>query len=103
MRRGTTPTHIFSTGVDLTQASVLWLTYQQGTLKLTKQLSDITIDPQNNKKFSVTLTQADTLQFATDRPVQIQLRVLMANGTACASDVITLDIGRILKDGVISA
>ena len=101
MIRGTTPTHIFTTGVDLSTVSVLWLTYKQGTKVLTKSLEDITIDSEDTTRFSVTLSQSDTLRFDAGAYVGIQLRVLLADGTALASDIITLGAGEILKDGVI--
>ena len=37
MIRGTTPTHVFTTDVDLSDATVVYVTYAQGSKKLEKQ------------------------------------------------------------------
>ena len=67
MRRGTTPTHIFSTDLDLTAAEVIYITYQQEC----KNLLELTDDriTRDIDKVTVTLTQAETLAFAEDQPV----------------------------------
>lgn len=99
MRRGTTPTHIFSTDLDLTAAEVIYITYQQECQNLLELTDDrITRDID---KVTVTLTQAETLAFAEDQPVYIQIRARFGDGEAVASNLIKTDAREILKDGVI--
>ncbi|MCR4671999.1 MAG: hypothetical protein K5637_02015 [Lachnospiraceae bacterium] len=101
MIRGTTPTHIFQTGVDLSTVSTLWLTYRQRYKVVTKTLDDVTIDENDTTQFSVTLTQKETLLFEPGI-AYIQCRALTASGTALASPSISLMIADIQKDGEIS-
>ncbi len=99
MRRGTTPTHVFNTDVDLSTAAVVWLTYKQGgKILFTKDQSDMTI---TEDSISVMLTQEETLMFDTDRTVKIQIRARFTDDTAIASNVIQTTANAILKEGVI--
>lgn len=99
MRRGTTPTHKFKTDADLTEATVLYITYQQdGETVLEKTLEDCTITP---CAVSVTLTQAETLAFSTAGYVSIQIRAGFADGSRVASSILKISVGEILKDGEI--
>lgn len=52
---------------------------------------------------SVRLPQEETLKLNAQRNLraEIQLRVLTRDGEALASNIETVDVGRILKDGVI--
>lgn len=52
---------------------------------------------------SVRLPQEETLKLIAQRNLraEIQLRVLTRDGEALASNIETVDVGRILKDGVI--
>lgn len=99
MRRGTTPTHIFKTKVDLTQASEMFITYKQNSeIKVEKSIGDITIEEEQLK---TTLTQAETLTFSTLGSVEIQVRVKFPDGKALASNIIKRPAGAILKEGII--
>lgn len=99
MRRGTTPTHIFKTKVDLTQASEMFITYKQNSeVKVEKAIGDITIE---EEQLTTTLTQAETLTFSTLGPVEIQVRVKFPDGKALASNIIKRPAGAILKEGII--
>lgn len=103
MIRGTTPTIEISTDVDLTGASVLYVTFAQGTVDVCeKTLSDVTV---TTNKVTVTLTQEDTLAFTASEaygcnPVYIQIRAKIGN-TAIASNIMKTTADRILKNGVI--
>lgn len=103
MIRGTTPTHVFKTNVDLTGASELYITYEQGTTTLEKTLSDCDIETEDGKStITVKLAQNETLKFADSGYVaDVQIRVKYIDGTALASNIISVPISRILKDGVI--
>ena len=106
-RRGTTPTHIFKTSVDLSNAQELYLTYKQGdTIRIEKTLADVTIEPiVDDEKFQslvrVTLTQADTLGFKAGDFVDIQARVKFPNEKALASEILNVPVRGILKEGII--
>ena len=97
--RGTTPTNVFNTNVDLTDAEEIYVTYaQKGNVVINKYIEDLEVETNNVR---VTLTQVDTLKLDTVYDVEIQIRALFDDGTAIASDIITVDVERILKDGVI--
>ena len=99
--RGTTPTHSFTLPEELKEVelSALYITYRQGgNTVLEKALSDVTVEA---GVVTVQLTQEDTLAFQNKGAVQIQIRLRTAAGDALASDIIKVDVGRVLKDGVI--
>lgn len=98
MRRGTTPTHRFGVDLDLTNATEVYLTYEQGALELEKTKDDMDITPE---EVTVHLTQAETLAFIENKNIKIQFRAKFADNNAVASNIITTTIGEILKDGEI--
>lgn len=99
MRRGTTPTHIFKTSIDLTEAEVIFITYRQGNKNvLEKSREDLII---TDEQVSVKLTQEETLLFSINDAVKIQIRAKYADQSAIASNVITTKADVILKEGVI--
>lgn len=99
MRRGTTPTHIFKTSIDLTEAEVIFITYRQGNKNvLEKSREDLIV---TNEQVSVKLTQEETLLFSINDAVKIQIRAKYADQSAIASNVITTKADVILKEGVI--
>lgn len=99
MRRGTTPT-IKATVVGLQDVEIdeIYLTVKQLGVEIEKSGSDIVVD---GDEISVTLTQQETLSLAGGSSAAIQVRVLSKNGTAYASNIVTVPVGEILKDGVI--
>ena len=85
IRRGTTPTHTFEIPFDFSFVKNIKIIYSQDDIKiLTKSLADCT---PNGKSFSVRLTQRETLNFAADKPVQIQIRLLTSAGDALSSTI----------------
>lgn len=99
MRRGTTPTHIFKTSIDLTEAEVIFITYRQGNKNvLEKSREDLIV---TSEQVSVKLTQEETLLFSINDAVKIQIRAKYADQSAIASNVITTKADVILKEGVI--
>lgn len=62
MYRATTPTIRFNVPVDLTEATSVYATFEQGDLKVTKTDTDLTI---TSEYVDVYLTQAETLKFTT--------------------------------------
>ena len=98
MRRGTTPTHEFTTDIDLTTANEIYITYKQGgKVRVEKKLPDITVTAE---KLTVDLTQEETLAFNISDNVEIQIRALTGTN-AIASNVINTKAQKILKEGVI--
>jgi len=64
MVRGTTPTFIIQIedDVDLTDARNVYVTFEQGLLKITKSGQDIEVSA---KEVDVFMSQSETLQFNT--------------------------------------
>lgn len=105
MRRGTTPTHIFTTDIDLTSAELIYVTYQQprcksGEMKtiVEKTLEDLEV---TEDEIRLQLTQDETLAFRENVPVSIQIRAKFPDAAAVACQVITVGAEVILKEGAI--
>lgn len=112
--RGTTPTHVFYSDVSLENVSELYITYNQyGSTIVEKNLDDVTIDI-NENSITVPLTQQETLLFKNKNwswldpnrnisygNVRVQCRIKFEDGNVIASDIISIDIDDILKDGEI--
>lgn len=79
MVRGTTPTFIFNTPVDLTQAISVYVTFSEmdDDVILTKTGTDLDITAES---VSVFLTQEETLSFPNGK-VKVQLNWLYADGS----------------------
>ena len=105
MIRGTTPTHVFcKLPITSDKIKQLWVSYfQNGEEVLTKDISSATFtdDPEEETCIlEVTLSQEDTLLFDYGN-ASVQLRLLLVDDTALASDEVPLCVKRIIKDGVI--
>ena len=100
MRRGTTPTLVFTVEpvLDLSTLAEAWLTIYQAGEVATKTLPELT---QTENGFQVTLTQEETLRLRAGAGCRIQLRALTGAGQAMASNILSLPVGGILKCGVI--
>lgn len=98
MHRGTTPTNIFRTDVDLTNASVLFITYKQnGKVVLEKTIDDVSI---HGEMVEVRLSQRETLLFS-EGIVTIQIRAKFQDDSVIASSLIRTSAREILKEGEI--
>lgn len=98
MYRGTTPTNVFRTDVNLENASVLFVSYKQnGKVVLEKSLEDVSV---KKTLVTVNLTQKETLLFQ-DGIVTIQIRAKFPDNTAIASNLIRTTAEEIVKDGEI--
>ena len=100
--RGTTPTNKFNVSMDLTEATVLYITYAQlGKTVIEKTLDDVTEITADS--VSVKLTQEDTLLFKASAQVEIQIRAGFGgeNGDRVRSNIMVADVEKILKDGEI--
>lgn len=101
LQRGTTPVHSFTLPAELaeTELAVVCVTYRQGRkIALEKGTEDVTIA---DGTVSVSLTQDETLLFREGTNCLIQLRLRTQNGDALASDVISVCVRGVLKEGVI--
>lgn len=97
--RGTSPTNTFEVPVDLTGAVALKIYYSQlGRVVIEKSLPDITVTAD---RLVTQLTQQETLRLKSTELVDIQIRARMPSGVALESEIITTDVGRVLKDEVI--
>lgn len=101
--RGTTPSIEISvqTEIDLHQVSEVWIYIsQQKTVKVDKQIDDVTFDYEN-RKMTVKLSQDDTLGLKAGDAL-FQIRLLLEDGTAVATIASEISIYEIYKQGVIS-
>ena len=99
MRRGTTPTNVFQTDTDLTEADVIYITYEQdGNVVFEKTGDDIEVTEQ---ELRVKLTQEETLGLNPNHVVRMQIRAKFGDGTAIASQLMTTSVHDILKGGII--
>ena len=102
MRRGTTPTLVFTVEpvLDLSTLAEAWLTIYQAGEVATKTLPELT---QTENGFQVTLTQEETLRLCAGAGCRIQLRAATGQGAALASNILRVPVAGILKDGIIGA
>ena len=106
MYRGTTPNIAITINgdIDLTAMSQIWVTFKSLSAEKTYDINDLTIDAEH-KKVSLALTQEETLEFKTygksETEVKLQLRFLDNQGIALASSIAEVNLGDILKEGVI--
>lgn len=101
MIRGTTPTLEFTLPFDTSLIAEMYVTIAQGEKTvLEKTLSDCNC---SGTSVSLILTQKDTLKLQQQPRLQaeIQIRVRTTSGEALASDIMSVYVGRILKEGVI--
>lgn len=101
MIRGTTPMLEFTLPFDTSLIAEMYITItQNGVTMLEKNLSDCNCF---GTLVSLALTQEDTLRLEqkphTDGEMQIRVRTVA--GEALASNIMSISVGRILKDGVI--
>lgn len=100
MTRGTTPTHTFTTDIDLSGADEIYVTYKQGN----KTVCEYTLEngvTATEDTVVVTLSQADTLAANPNHSLFVQIRAAFPNGTRVASNIIQLNVGTVLKEGEI--
>lgn len=100
MRRGTTPTHTFTLPFDAESVQAVQVIYRQnGVNVLILDKDDCTL---SGNALSVRLTQEDTFAFDESANVEIQIRVLTADGEALASDPMQIRCGRCLTEDILS-
>lgn len=101
MYRGTTPTLYLEleTELDLSDVTEMWVTFKSPTVEVTKSLSEVIFDSTTNV-ITVTLTQEETLKLYNGK-ADVQVRLKTSTDLAYATDIADVEIGRILKEGVI--
>ena len=91
--RGTTPIiEIQVIGCDLKKYKHILITIQQGRVSLDKTENDI---------IRFKLTQDETLTFSAFKDALIQLRAKSDDGNTVASDITTIQVKGILKEGLL--
>lgn len=99
MKRGTTPTHIFTLPFDTETVKTARIIYSQSNEVIFVKTGDqLTLD---GDTITVKLTQEDTLAFDCKKNVEIQVRVLTHSGDAMASDIEQVSPYRCLEDEVL--
>lgn len=101
MIRGTTPTHVFTSCIDLsdTVISEIYITYsQRDEVIFEKTIDDVVIE---ENKIKVKLTQEETLLLDDSDSLEIQAALKFEDGTVVRSKMVRTDVGRILKDEAI--
>lgn len=99
MTRGTTPHHTFELPFDVLLVKKAVVIYaQNGAEVLRKETDSCTLDGNTIK---TALTQEETFMFDEKKSVQIQVRVLTIGDEALASNIMTVDIGKLLDDEVL--
>lgn len=100
MIQGTTPMHSFTFPEDPSSFSEIEITYQQlGVILFQKYKKDLTFDDDKVAKFR--LTQEETLMFALDSPVRIQVKVLTSGNDVLASQIFDVPVKEILNRNIL--
>lgn len=106
MRRGTTPTITLTVDKDVSDGWTLYATFRSGMHNVTLENDRMTIELEPSTEtegdktlITVTLTQEETLSLGVGN-AEVQVRAIK-DSTAIATDIQRVDVGRILKDGVI--
>ena len=98
MRIGTTPTHQFVLPLSVDEIKEVEITYCQKKKEVLKKKTEhCTLE---GKTVSTTLSQEDTFAFQ-DGVIEIQIRILTTDGTALASDIMSVGCKRCLSDEVL--
>lgn len=98
MRRGTTPSITFTLPFDRDLVDELWLTISQKSREVLTRTKDEMIVSGNF--VTANLTQKDTLRLERGK-ADIQVRIKTTAGEAYASNIKTVSVDDILKDGEI--
>lgn len=98
MIRGTTPTFTFNLPFDVSNVKSAYITLKSNGVEVEKGLEDCTL---SETTIATTLTQEETLKLPKNRRAQIQLRVLTNDNNAFATEIFTVEVADILKEGVI--
>lgn len=107
MIRGSTQQLIFNIGINTEEVSQLWLTFSHSN-RLNAEIFNKTKDDVilSGETITVPLSQEETLALneynIKEKVIYVQLRVLLEDGQALASNVVEITVEHLLKDGVLS-
>lgn len=97
MKKGTTPSLVFSVDVDLRQAQCYITFAQRNKVVIEKSTVKSELEVDENT-IICPLTQDDTLALNLGT-VEIQLSYIFADGKVDKSDIVTATVERVLKEG----
>lgn len=98
MRRGTTPTHIFTLPFDVSIVADVSVIYQQDKVTIVKKnKSDCSLE---GNTISLTLTREETLAFDEFKFVKIQMTIWTPTGDVMVSDIVMKAVAECLDDEV---
>lgn len=96
---GTTPIICFYLPFEFDVVAEMWFTVSQRNTELfTKSKNEVDVE---GSKVIVRLSQEETLRLNPSQKADIQVRFRTTGGDALASQVVTLEVDKILKGGVI--
>ncbi len=99
MKRGTTPTHKFTTPYNANDIDKVRIIYsQKDTPVITKENDGITFE---NNTIITKLSQEETLSFNCKRAVEIQIKILLKTGEVVLSEIIRESVDRCLDSEVL--
>ena len=100
MIRGTKQTHIFKLPIDTGTISKIRITYVQSGKTVLEVTEDEVVMDDNEVRYR--LSQEDTLKFKFPANVELQMKILMTDGSVMASPVIRLTVEKILNTEVLA-
>ena len=101
MIRGTTPTLRFKIPYTTEQIQLGYIAFsRKGKVFLDIPFSNERVLLEDNYIY-LTFTQEDTLMFNSRTVYSVQLRILLQDNIAVASNILTIPVDSILKNGVI--
>ena len=98
--QGTTPQLVFTLDYDISLMDLIYITLEQGAIQIEFTNADMIFDYIANT-ITISLTQAQSLQFANDCNIQMQIKTKFTDGNVDASNIVNIYIDEILKDEVI--
>ncbi len=99
MNKGTTPTITFSTPLKAEDVAAVSVVFAEGdAVLIQKEINDVML---KDYAISFTLTQTETLGLPDNKALEAQLRIKDRNLTVYVSNIVAVDIGRILKAEII--
>lgn len=100
MNKGSTPKIRFSTPLPAGEVVSLSVVFanDEGSILIEKDETDVTV---GDYEISFTLSQIETLGLPDTGAVEAQIRIRDTSGTAYVSNIVRVDVGRVLKEGLL--
>ena len=99
MYRGTTPALAFKLPFQASELAEAWITIaQMGRSAIKRTLDECIID---GDTLIIELSQEETLALRSGHATEAQIRARKTTGEALASNIMPVDVNRILEEGVI--